>query len=71
LKGLINVTCFDEDHINPLKAELNPIRHLMVLLGAHPILHINRIRVKLLLQGDLLQMRNNAVLQRHRVGNIF
>ena len=33
--------------INPLNAELNPICHLLVLLGAHPILHISRIRVNL------------------------
>jgi hypothetical protein len=32
--------------INPLKAELNPICHLLVLLGVHLILHISRIRVK-------------------------
>ena len=25
----------------------NPICHLLALLGAHPILHISRIRVKL------------------------
>jgi hypothetical protein len=31
---------------NPLNAELYPIWHLMALLGAHPILHICRIRVK-------------------------
>ena len=31
--------------LNPLNAELNPICHLLALLGAHPILHINRIRV--------------------------
>ena len=30
---------------NPLSAELNPICHLLALLGAHPILHISRIRV--------------------------
>jgi len=29
-----------------LNAELNPICHLLVLLGAHHILHISRIRVK-------------------------
>ena len=34
--------------INPLNAELNPICHLLALLGAHPILHISRIRVKTL-----------------------
>jgi hypothetical protein len=27
-------------------AELNPICHLLALLGAHPILHISRVRVK-------------------------
>ena len=32
--------------INPLNAELNPICHLMALLGAHHILHFSRIRVK-------------------------
>ena len=32
--------------INPSKAELNPICHLLALLGAHPILHVSRIRVK-------------------------
>ena len=33
---------------NPLKAKLNPICHLMALLGAHHILHVSRIRVKYL-----------------------
>jgi len=32
-------------HINPLNAELNPICHLLALLGAHLIFHISRIRV--------------------------
>ena len=32
--------------INPLNAELNPIYHLLALLGAHHILHVSRIRVK-------------------------
>jgi uncharacterized ubiquitin-like protein YukD len=31
---------------NPLKAELNPICHLLALLGAHHILHVSRISVK-------------------------
>jgi len=33
-------------HFNPLNAELNPICHLLALLGAHPIFHVSRIRVK-------------------------
>ena len=32
-------------HINPLNAELNPICHLLALLGAHHILHVSRLRV--------------------------
>jgi hypothetical protein len=31
---------------NPLNAELNPICHLLALLGAHLIFHVSRIRVK-------------------------
>jgi hypothetical protein len=30
---------------NPLNAKLNPIHHLLALLGAHHILHVSRIRV--------------------------
>jgi hypothetical protein len=32
---------------NPLNAELNPICHLLALLGAHHIFHISRIRVNI------------------------
>jgi hypothetical protein len=32
--------------INPLNAELNPIVHLLALLGIHHIFHVSRIRVK-------------------------
>ena len=31
---------------NPLNPELNPICHLLALLGAHHILHVSRVRVK-------------------------
>ena len=34
--------------INPLNPELNSICYLLALLGAHHILHVSRIRVKLL-----------------------
>jgi len=33
--------------LNPLNAKLNPIWHLQALFGAHHILHVNRIRVKI------------------------
>jgi hypothetical protein len=32
--------------LNPLNAKLNPICHLLALLGAHPILYVSKIRVK-------------------------
>jgi hypothetical protein len=32
--------------INPLNAELNPICHLLALLGADHILHVSKLRVK-------------------------
>ena len=32
--------------LTPFNAELNPICHLLALLGAHHILHVSRIRVK-------------------------
>jgi len=34
-------------YINPLNAELNPICHLLALLGAHHILHVSGVRVKI------------------------
>jgi len=34
-----------QNQINPLNAELNPICHLLALLGAHHILHVSGIRV--------------------------
>jgi len=32
--------------VNPLNAELNPICHLLALLGAHHILHVSRVKAK-------------------------
>ena len=39
--------------LNPLNAELNPICHLLALLGAHHILHVGRIRVNVLAASRL------------------
>ena len=38
--------CIDNCSLNPLNPELNPICHLLALLGAHHFLHVSRIRVK-------------------------
>jgi hypothetical protein len=40
-------------YISPLNAQLNPICHLLALLGAHHILCISRIRVKLKLRNNV------------------
>ena len=37
-------------YVNSLNAELNPICHLLALLGAHHILHGSRERVKVYLR---------------------
>jgi hypothetical protein len=41
--------------LNPLKAELKPICHLLALLGAHHIFHISVLRVKLQPECGLLR----------------
>jgi hypothetical protein len=47
------VVCrFFIEGINPLNAELNPICHLLTLLGAHPIFHISKIRVNKTIQYE-------------------
>jgi hypothetical protein len=40
-------------HLNPLNPELNPICHLLALLGAHNILHVSSIGVKLSYSNSL------------------
>ena len=32
--------------VSPLNAQLNPICHLLALLGAHHILHVSRVKIK-------------------------
>ena len=36
-------------HLNPLNAELNPICHLLALLGPHHIFHVSGLRVNIIL----------------------
>ena len=44
--GLRKVKWYSYNSFYPLNAELNPICHLLTLLGAHHIFHVSRIRVK-------------------------
>jgi hypothetical protein len=46
-QGTDRPVCF-QLYINPSNAELNPIRHLLALVGARHIVHVSRIRVKYL-----------------------
>jgi hypothetical protein len=47
-----------ESDVNSLNTKLNPICHLLALLGAHHILHVSRIRVN----EDSVFLRNDAIL---------
>ena len=38
---------FEARNVNPLNAELNPICHLLALVGAHHTLYVSRIRVNI------------------------
>ena len=53
--------------INTLNAELNHICQMLALLGAHPILHVSRIRVNVAIGGKKIDFkkifRQNATLQ--------
>jgi hypothetical protein len=40
-----------DNNINPLNAELNPICHLLALLGGATIVVVSRLRVKMVLSG--------------------
>ena len=44
-KPLGHLSAVTPSLINPLNAELNPICHLLALLGAHHILHVSGLRV--------------------------
>jgi transposase len=45
------------NYFNPLKAELNPICHLLALLLAHSIFHVSRIRVKIICEKEPIRCK--------------
>ena len=49
-------------NVNTSNAELNPIFHLLALLGAHLILHVSWIRVNFLEPSGPLQACNGTAL---------
>ena len=44
--------------INPLNAELNPICHLLALLGAHHILHVSGLRVNHRVSSIIIEFKS-------------
>jgi hypothetical protein len=60
-RNLLDLYTFKQNYtLNPLNAELNPICHLLALLGAHPILHVSRIRVNVLTTYHSLQIQDKT-----------
>ena len=50
VNSIVNSLGYTASHdmkVNPLNAELNPICHLLALVGAHHSLHVSRTRVDL------------------------
>jgi len=43
---------------NPFNADLNLISHLLALLGAHHILHVSRIRVKMCINSVSFRLQD-------------
>jgi len=58
--------------VNPLNADLNPICHLLALLGTHLIFHVSGLRVNLQAGRTevriLVAARNISILQNIQVG---
>ena len=48
-KLLTNISVQESSSFNPLNAEINSMCYLLVLLAAHHILHVSRLRVKILI----------------------
>jgi hypothetical protein len=53
--------------INPLNAELNPIRHLLALVGARHIVHVSWMRVKFGIMSEI----NNSPAEDYMDGTAF
>jgi len=57
--------------INPLNVKLNPICHLLALLGAHHILHVSRIRVNVFRRILKMSSLNVLLIRPMKTGYIL
>ena len=57
--------------VNPLNAELNPIYHLLALLGAHHILHVSGVRVKIVQVVETFKSSNTNMAHRDLISLLF
>jgi hypothetical protein len=73
LQGIMHKILANILYVNLLNTELNPICHLLVLLRAHPVFHISRIRVKLVPHAEDIIGEYQGCFQRGRstVDQIF
>jgi hypothetical protein len=56
----VRSVCQKEALFNPVNAELNPICHLLALLGTHHILYIRRVRVNQIQDGECIHKTDPA-----------
>jgi hypothetical protein len=66
LINIVFTSCRLAYRINALNDVLNPICHLLALLGAHHILHISRVRVNVTLSADGRHTQRIAVRSNKR-----
>jgi len=60
--------------VNRLNAKLNPICHLLALLGAHHILHVSRIRVNVeqaAVLGNIFQGTHDLSLRSPNLARLY
>ena len=56
---------------NPLNAELNPILHLLALVGARHIVHVSRMRVNDITVFNLLNPTGHVMHQQFNIQQLY
>ena len=56
-------------NVKPLNAKLNPICHLLVLLGAHYIFHVIRLKVKAVATSVIFRDTNSNSINNNHISD--